>query len=231
MKVCVIGNSHISSLKRALLLPGLSGDHQFTFFGSTRDRMLGLKVRSNVLSSADDDPLRRQMSITSGGEGVIDPSLYDVFLVYGLLLRVPPLDRRWSKAVARATCFDAYFGSVASYVVTLLCSVTKKPVLVGPVPLKASSARQPSISRDWLSDYSIGAQWIAEAVRESGGAGMVAQPPETIGDGWFTKECYSQGAVSLFGEKEVGGGDVLHMNERYGEEYLKSLVMRLKGIC
>lgn len=201
---------------------------ELTFFGSTRDRMRGLVVKEGlIIPLPDDKPLLRQLAIVSEGKVSIDPIEYDAFIVYGLLFRVPALDSRWSEAVSLATCRDAFHSSAASYVVSLVRSVSNsKRILVGPVPLKSPRAARPSIPLDKLTSYESSAAFVAEAVAESG-VEFVPQKAETVGEGWTTKEAYSQGAISLIGGKDVGSGDTLHMNGRFGETCIREFMARL----
>lgn len=230
MKICVVGNSHLAALKNGW--DECKSDYKdidLFFFGSTRDRMLGLSVTNDVIApAADNKALLRQLEIVSGGKTSIRPSEYDAFIVYGLLLRVPPLDYRWSEAVSKLTCSDAYRASVASYVVSLIRAVSDRKILVGPVPLKSSPAKAPHVRSDRLVSYEKSARFLGESVANSG-AQFVRQPSETIGDGWFTKDAYSKGAVSLIGGKNVEAADTLHMNSMFGEKCIHKMIKILTG--
>lgn len=228
MKICVIGNSHLAALRQGWST--CKSDFEgidLTFFGSTRDRMRGLVLAEGLIAPIEGDkPLLRQMTIVSGGKGFIDPSEYDAFIVYGLLFRVPALDYRWSSAVSLATCADAYQASVAHYVVSLVRSVTNKRVLVGAVPLRSARARPPKVPADTMIGYKSCAEFMRKAVVESG-AEFVPQPSVTVGDGWFTRDVYAKGAVSLMSGEDVGSSDTLHMNSKFGELSIRDFLTRL----
>jgi hypothetical protein len=87
-RICVIGNSHVNALKQGWEdIAATCPDHRLTFFASLGDRIGKLELVEGCLVPQD-PALLKNIVFTSGGLDRIVLADYDVYLVYGLQLRL-----------------------------------------------------------------------------------------------------------------------------------------------
>lgn len=225
-KICVIGNSHIASLKLGwdTLKPAFPGI-ELTFFGARARALDGLAVRGDALVAGDKE-LAKALEVTSGGLSRIAAADYDVFLVYGLDFILPRLGAHLSEAVRRACLQDVHAGSLNGKVCAQLRQVTGLPVFVGHNPqLADGSSAEDSLAYEAL----FATPCRVGAARDMA---VVCQPAATLAGGWSTRREFAEGSVRL--DIGKGGadvkhpqGEVKHMNARFGEVYLREFLSAL----
>ena len=163
--------------------------------------------------------------MTSGGSTTIDPTKHDVFVLHGLLFRVPQLDRRWSNAVRRSVCKDAFEASASYRLLQMLRPLTDKPIILSPVPLRSRRRRQ-DLAADFIP-YDATCELMATMI-ESAGIQFMGQPPQTVAPGtWLTGEIFAKGAKALDSNRQIEEKDDVHMNDAFGLALLKGLFARL----
>jgi hypothetical protein len=227
----MIGNSHVGAVKSAWdemeSLQERPADLSITFFASVRDRMARLVERDGVLVGPPGIPqLTRHMEMTSGGIGAIVPGDYDFFVIHALLFRVPQLEEELSSQVCVQACSDAFDASANSTVARLVRSVSDKPIIVTPVPLRSNTRRSDLTSR--FISYANTSNLVAQAIAPD--FVFVGQPAETIGHPWITRERYAKDARALVTGEIVGPDDTIHMNALYGRVYLEALFATLRKV-
>ena len=228
MKICALGNSHLASLK--LGLDGLKERYPnvaVTFFASRGSRLGGLTLEDGRLVTSD-EALAREIAFTSNGLSEIVLQDYDGFLIYGLGLPLPRLDRRLSSAVQSATCRDLFQESLSFKLAHTIRSACAAAIYIDHAPQKADLLKSNHADHglDYLQVFDRMRQVIDLA-----DVHFLAQPEHTLSGAWNTAKEYSVGSTRLdLGDRgsrrphpEI---DMAHMNARFGEVYLEDFFRR-----
>ncbi len=222
MKICVMGSSHLGSLKLGWdevrdQFPDLTLD----FFGSTGGTMRHLRVRGSRLVP-DNADLADNLAFTSGGMRDIDVSAYQAVILYGLVLRMPRLRRGISRAVLQQTIRDSVDKSVTAKLAARVRKVTQGRIWVGPSPMPVALGDQ--FEAGVFHDYDT---LLTEVGRALGGVDvtMLAQPPATLGPDLRTRAQFGVGSVRLLSEpgdrvRAHPDEEVNHMNAQFGRLWL-----------
>ena len=227
IRLCAFGNSHLASLKSGWesLRPS-APDVSVTFFGSRQMGLNGLCVQDGRLVP-DSERLQKDIAFTSGGLTAVDPTDYDVFMIYALSFLPPqlPSDGAFSAGFIEACCNECFETSLAYKLGKRLRSISDKRIIIAHTSLNAGHAEIRA-----LGDYSTIEPCLRKAVAERGFE-FVAQPPVTISERQFTKLEYSVGSRRLDIGDAVSNhlhprSDLEHMNGDYGR-LLMSEVLRL----
>ena len=229
MKICIIGNSHVGALKRAWDAESYPSI-EIVFFAARGARLRDLTVKRKVLVPATRS-LKNALKFTSGGISRIDPKQYDYFLIYGaqavhLLLCK---DSSYSQAVLRDTAKDHVQNTVSFELIKKLRKITDKKIFIGHHPLYAAESLQ---HRDISAEYLDGIDQLNRVAYSELNCEMIAQPPETIVNGYFTDPIYTKGSKRLTVNPAREGklhpeNDKTHMNEKFGKMWLESLFARI----
>ncbi|MCP1470662.1 hypothetical protein J3E64_002350 [Sphingobium sp. OAS761] len=231
MRIAVIGNSHIGSLKRgAAMLPIDEIEHDLVFFGARSHSLRELVVEGRALVPTS-EIVANAIAFTSGGEMKIDVDHYDAFLLYGMEARpfLPPEDHFYSSAVIARTLKDLFEGTLSHATLLKLRAITDKPIYLGHNPMKAAPRTSGSQS---TKPYERGLTMLNDAIYSPMGAALLPQPLETVVNGNASNIIYSQGSKSL----AIGDGhddalhpdmDLNHMNDEFGSMWLRDWFAKL----
>ncbi|MEJ5992463.1 hypothetical protein WG902_20855 [Ramlibacter sp. PS3R-8] len=232
MRICVLGNSHVASLKLGLeKLPG--GRQKFTmeFFASRASAMEGLRLENKRLVPRNEN-LARAISHTSGGKREVVLDDYDAFLVYGLGFRLPVVETQLSAAVQRQACRDTAVGTLNFHLCSLLRQATNKPVYVGHDPQEAEGRKRRAVNRSL--PYGGVYDLTKDALRGED-LRLVQQPRRTFANDWFTRPEFSAGSTRL----DIGDAksnelhkdvDNKHMNGDFGRIWLEESFFPAVGL-
>jgi len=200
MKICVLGNSHVASLKNAWESTSICFDKSevsVTFFAHRRDLMKGLVVTNDNVLKPDNAGLSQALFHTSCGLDHIDPDEYDMFFVYGCGLFINIFDvKKYTSAVLKATAIDAVKNSTSLHLCTELRSVTDKPIYVGHNPLRAKYKTELSSQLD-DENYDRFIKLLQENVFDELNARLLSQPVDTILGGQYTYADYVSNSKRL----------------------------------
>lgn len=234
MKIAAIGNSHIGSLKKAwLMMRDNYPACDITFFAHWADELRSLEVENGCLVPGNSG-LRDAISFTSDGLTSIDPNQFDVFLLYGL--DASPYfhneNRSYSSSVIRRSLNDVFEPALATLLLKRLRSITDKPIFIGHTPLRVKTHED---NRRELIEYNLGLRLLNTERYLLMGAEMIPQPLETIVDGCKTEPQFSIGSrrlsVGSFIDDELHPeSDKSHMNEAFGELWLRQFLVRFKHL-
>lgn len=226
MRLCVLGNSHVASLKLGLeKFPAGQRKVEMVFFASRGVALGALRLEGNRLVPSNEN-LARAIAHTSGGKSEVVLDEYDAFLVYGLGFRLPRVGRQLSSAVRAHVCHDAATQSLNHRICMLLRSGTDKSIHVGHDPQEAAVERNSQPSEN-LSYQAVFEQTKGLLLRDR--LNLVAQPQATFADGWCTLPKFSAGSTRLdIGDEKSNevhkDEDNKHMNGEYGRIWLDSFL-------
>ena len=230
MKICVIGNSHSSCVRKALneFKPRL--DCTLTFFSSSGSNILDSSFKGDSLIPHT-HLLRESWKLTSGGDEVLNFRDFDAVWIVGYPASFNELARR---AIALTKPFSQQFRDAAviesrpgmRHIANYLSSLDY-PVFVTARPNRAVSPRAKSENLGDLYDsYS---SHVGE-IFSSQGMTFLPQPILTLSSMSTTKLEFSRNGVGLGKEirnqeleSKKGDDDVTHMNEHYGLHLLDML--------
>ncbi|MDD5276562.1 MAG: hypothetical protein PHR16_10830 [Methylovulum sp.] len=237
LNICVLGNSHVGSLKFGwdLIKPDYAKIN-ITFFAARADRMRYLSIEKGVLIPTT-PYLKKSITQTSGGFETINLSAFDVCLIYGLKFSFPyklEFDRTshyFSKAVYEHSILDTLSDTLSMQTLKKVRSLSDMPVYIGHNPLTAYS-KNPFLGKK--INYSEFVSCV-NRILIADKATLLAQPEETLIENIYTKTEYKSGAIGM----DVGDGsankpyadkDNLHMNGEFGRIYLESFFKQIPRV-
>ncbi len=229
LKICIIGNSHIATLKRAWDA-GSSHEnqqHKITFFGAVRDKIMGLKADAGALV-ADDFELAKSMEFTSGGISRIDIANYDAVLVFGLCRKVhqpvEAMDPRFSSGLKRQAISGYWEGRNLVRMIRRIPAARTLKVYAGHSPLEA---RANAIARE-AGQYREFIALSNRLVFSKFGATLLPQPAATIVGEVATAQKFSSGSLKLAVQsgtpKAHMDAEICHMNVEFGKLWLRGFL-------
>lgn len=229
MKICVLGNSHVASLKQGWdHISEQYQNHKIAFFASRQTGLAGLKLENGSLVPSTPQ-LLSDILFTSGGIKEVRLNEYDVFVLYGLGLTLPNLDVRLSAQVASQTCVDIINRTLNLRIARLIRSASTSPMYIGHSPQPAVTKN--TIGSTKLLGYKEVFAYMSSAL-DIANTAILCQPAATLANAWHTKGEFSGGSTRL----NVGGtvsdelhptNDNAHMNREFGVLYLESFFQRL----
>jgi len=227
MRLAIIGNSHVGSLKR-----GWDRIHmefapiEITFFAARSDTMRHLELRGHVLVPTNED-LKTSLQFTSQGQAEIDLARFDAILLYCMQARpyfIRRINQAFSVAALRRALRDFTTGRVFFELLKLIRPAFDGPIFIGHGPMVAAERSADDQSVD---AYLRGSECINRLLYGPMDARMITQPLETIVNGCQTDVIYTKGSKRLdvgdqFDGQEHGEDDLFHMNGRFGELWLRN---------
>lgn len=234
LNICVLGNSHVGSLKLGWNLieqdyPGI----KITFFAARACGLEHLTVRKGMLIPSNAH-LKKSLRHTSGGHEAIDLSLFDICLIYGLRFSFPyklEISRTanyFSKAAYECSLHDTIINTLSIQTLKKVRSLSDIPLYIGHNPLTACNQNSFLNKPINYSEFVAGVNRILTADQ----AILLTQPEETITGNIYTKPEYKSGAVCLdVGDKSANqpyaNEDNVHMNDVFGRIYLQNFFGQL----
>ena len=213
MRLCVIGTSHVATLK--LGWAGLAAQHPGvvpTFFAAPLGKLAGLKPEGGRLVSADAET--RALLMASAGFAEVIPAEYDAVLLAGMRLYVPRLDGRMSVALRMATLADAVAGP-AMTLAKRIRRLVPLPIWFAHEPLWADLPRYRRGEGHLVPYAQLLAQMQAGIPLRQ--AVLLAQPPQTISPAQLTPLAFSVETAPVEVVEASGRVfDQVHMNGAFG---------------
>ena len=222
-RICILGNSHVASVKQGWEnigedWPGID----VSFFAQAGNQGLqSVCVDGHHLTSKQ-SKARNSFSLTHGKERM-DIESYDSFLIYGARSRnYWPGNTFYSRSCVETVIDDLTCDTPAQHVLSCLRQVSEVPIFIGHSPLLAAKKiRDRNVSEEYLD----GIQTLNRLHYSKYSAEMVAQPLTTIVNGRNTAPEYSGGVAKL--SSVLGGSDEnsnstdnTHMDGAFGEAWL-----------
>lgn len=237
MKICILSNSHGAAIKAAVdAMSNEALGAEVVIFAAPKHGMGRLVPdASGQVLACDNEGVSNMLRMTSGGLDRIEIGAYDGFILHGLYLIPPRLDRRHSGALAQAAVRDMLALSTAPGLARALVAATKAPVLISPEPLLADQegldipARPSNAPSDPLPYDTI--MDMVEAEFGVPGVHWLRQPGHTMGERLSTLRQYSTESTRLAEENIAHkDGDVRHMNADYGRLVLEAAAARFSDL-
>jgi hypothetical protein len=239
--ICLIGDSHLASLK--LGWDTMQHDCQnmeLTFFGTRNQLMDGLAVSGHALV-ATTDLLRRKFDSTSGGKSEIAGD-YDCYIVNGLGFAAYRVLKLYEQCRAESyaqderqpisdECFhSAFYGclreSRAVRIITCLREITTAPIGLVPMPMRSTSCPYADVEiiEQNGDEASVATAFAAIATRlsEDLNVSLFLQPENTLAAPLRTNAIFSRASLRSAAD-EVVRNDYTHMNGDYGRLVLRKI--------
>lgn len=228
MKLAIIGNSHIGSLKGGWdALSSHYPDVETTFFGARRGGLSFIKAEGEKLVPTE-SWVRDSIRFTSGGREEIVPAEFDSILIYAC--NTPAFflpSRRFYSTQVLTRAIEALKlrqGKNRLYVdlMQLVRPRFAGQLFIGHTPL---SGADPKPTRWSTAPFVRGQKVFNEFLFLPAGASLISQPVETIVNGKFTDTKYSRGSTRLAVGDRLDGRvhdstDKVHMNDEFGTLWL-----------
>lgn len=232
MKFCIVGNSHISCLKKAV--DEFHFNDKFEFFGSYAESVSDIVCKDNRIL-AKSDLVRKSWMVTSGKE-FIDIDDYDVILFHGLSGRLRNLNN-----ILMASN-DLSLGLVEESLVFSTDTIDK---VLDTIPeaffSKIVISSRPNERKAMFSESNINSpeeflskyNFVVDSsilAHSRFGLRYLPQPYETLSDIKLTQNVFGKGSVglgkapSVDGYKATSEEDTKHMNSSYGNIVVNKLI-------
>lgn len=228
IRLCVIGNSHVASLKKAW--DELASDHpevQLTFFACRGWHLFKLFAEEGSLRCKG-EALKQILAFTSGGASEVRVDDYDRFLIYGSDARpyFTAPSEVYSRAAVMQSVYDSVGGTLAYYLLRQLRLLTDKPIYVGHCPLLGAESVRSRVTPQTFID---GVEFVNRVFYSALNAELVPQPIETIVNGMSTDPVYTRGATKLavgdaLDDVTQPDTDRSHMNGEFGALWLQQFL-------
>lgn len=230
MKLAVLGNSHIGSIKKGWgSIAETYSDTELTFFGHRGRRIEGMQAKGGLLAPVNKD-VEDAIKFTSGGPAALDPGAYDAILLYGTEawpFFLEPARFYSQKALVQAVK-DLFDNSLSVLLLDRLRTITSMPIYVGLEPCLAAAPEDHAADKECTgdtSDYEAGFAYLKATIFEPRDAILVGQPLDTIVNRRKTSAQFSKGTQRLsVGDKYDGvlhpKTDDIHMNGAFGALWL-----------
>ena len=251
LKVCVVGNSHITALKRYWSKVSHADFWNPTFFGANTISLKGLKSRNGILA-ASGKSCKNSFSRTANGLDHIVVENYDCFYLSGTLSgsnlakMVYQIDQCHADGMPLTSQFiqdlalEFYQGSLLQRLGETFRSATDKPIFAsaGPLPsekisnskggLRIESGR--TLAYQKLLDYFE--QTISSLAAESG-VQYIEYPRASRAEVLFNTHNVMIGSQALSGKtnKELPQHDLIHGNAEYGKLVFDQIVKLMPRNC
>lgn len=229
IKICIMGNSHVGSLKRGW--DNISSEHpekEVIFFAHRANGLSGLISKDEKLVP-DNEDLAKALKFTSGGKQEIEPEAYDIFLIYalGLTINFAQSGRFYSKAVIKKSLNDFVESTLSFQLLKRLRDVTNKKIFIGHTPFEAAAPLLPDTKP---ADYVGKVKLMNDIIYYPLDCELVLQPLSTIVNGNNTHHDFSKNSMRLsvgdhFDNEYHPEDDNFHMNDKFGEIWLKEFIM------
>lgn len=230
--VCIIGNSHIGSLKRGWNFLDTRDRTTFsvTFFGHRANRLDNLQPSGNSLVPTNED-LRNSLVFTSGGKDTITPSEYDIILLYGMSADpwILPSNSFYSSSALKRAADDITREKLSINTLLKIRSIYSGEIYVGHDPLPAMIKS----NNDTTDSYTNGIVALNRIIYSELNSEIMGQPLETIVNGLNTEIIHSSGsrrlAVDVVRDDEHHpDDDNIHMNDNFGAIWLQHFFAALR---
>jgi len=231
MKICIIGNSHIASLKLAIRRRVYADtESTFTFWGTPGDSFNKITYADRCLTTPE---VAMVMEVSDNQYMALPIDDFDALAFHGnelcpsLImesLRMFSSDLRSYSFQFLSAGLDRHLATFhAINLATMVARDFAGPVIVSPTPLISETP-------GWLNhrtfdddEYSYLCSILTDLLRKRSLL-FAPQPKRTISRAKYTRAKYERGAVELLGLKNKGFRDYLHMNASYGKLVLQEIV-------
>ena len=234
MKIAILGNSHVGALRRGW--DNIKNDHsdiELTFFAAARDTLNSLELEDTSLVTKVPKTIK-VLQLTSGGKDRIEIPEYDAYLVYSMRSR--PVFLGKSEPVSEDFLSEYYKEKTFFNIISKIRQITDKKIYLGHDPLLAKSYEeiesQLGVDTDTEGEqmYNKAMCFVQDTVEELGNVELIRQPKTTMVRNCATIMEYTQGSERLRVDSNTknldnafhSDNDRTHMNNSYGEIYLKN---------
>ena len=224
MKIGIIGNSHIGSLKSAYVQQQLSGA-DVTFWAATgRAFELLDVVEDRIVSPLPDYSL----AVSEGRCREFDPKTFDAVICYGCAINLPRITGQLAREIFMQRGLSSRFRELALNdslqnwwsnlaFVRIVGTITKQaPItLMYTAPMNAVGGK-PYDNADAATNTLHALREFIRIKCEELGIVYRHQPEETLDGLLYTRSQYAVGSMKPIGSTPYPEDDFVHMNAEYG---------------
>lgn len=236
MNILIIGNSHVGALK--LAWNDIKSDYQETeiVFCAAPGNYLGdILINDGYISAPIEKKIGQMIKHISGSNN-IEILTFDVFIFYGLGYTFKPTEEYFlSASFLKDVIFNRFQKSLNYNLLTKIRKYAKlnSDFICLHTPLISNEIFKPEMSI--ASSYekiinSIHSFFPSEKIS------FFIQPESTRINDWFTKTEFTKNSLGLAINtpdhlaKPHSDDDVIHMNKKFGDIYIRSLINSLKSL-
>ncbi|TVU91625.1 hypothetical protein [Vreelandella titanicae] len=234
-KICILGNSHVGSLKRAwdeLKQSSVGKDFEITFFAERGDLLKSLTANNKMLVT-DNMRVKQSLEFTSGGFSHVNTNEYDIFLIYGSQLLPFWLydDAFYSLEFIERSIQEHLEGSQAEHLLTELRKATNKEIFLGHDPMLTQKS---SCAQYTVNNYNVGMEKLNSYLAKNYNAKAIKQSEITLENKNICKTdiAYLKNsrrlAIGFNNDNEIHPKDDLqHMNDDFGSIWISNFFEKL----
>lgn len=256
MNLCVLGNSHLASMKSGWdLIEQQYGDMALTFFGAPKAMMDDLELDGNALVPGN-DKLKSKLKMFSGGFETIDLNAYDAFVINGLqfgprrlaqlyrthrslsfewrepLKELSPMSSREDSVtmISERLFNDALIAgltdTMAMRIIEMIRDVTEKPIYLVSAPFFSELAME---TGDW--DVGLGAgdiEQLAQRYRKFARHACPVHVSLVLTPNRLVRHGFFTAKEYAVEPRSDGFQDLVHTNAEYGAAMLRSVFATIR---
>lgn len=242
-RLCVFGDSHIGSLRKALDA-GLikSAGFEIEFWGATGPQFRQIDIIDGVVRPTSPQAAEMVAQVNGQGREALEPGDFDIYLFFGARLRMadfmPPYLQRLrdpqngiSAAVLQAGARGFLADRRMARIARNFGTSGKSRVFFAPAPLWTWGIQDNAAAQKLADDYPLAVDagktdrdmiWaVFQQIFEPDGVTLLRQPEETVTRGIFTDPKYAV-------EGAQDSGDIGHKSAEYAALVFKSFLKAAK---
>ncbi len=229
-RICVVGDSHLGALKRAVDAGAVANEgYEVEFYGAPGPYFRGLRLVKGQIRP-DKFALDVVRMVTQNGRTVLDPGDFDAILFYGARLASAHFMREFlhrkhapedyaSHAVRAAVLSHLIQSARFARIAFAFAADEKTQVFYASAPFPTQGVNVPLLAETPMAAQATvqdrDALWQEiEAIFAKENVVFLRQPEETVVDGALTQSAYGV-------EEAQAKDDAWHKNSAYGETVLQ----------
>lgn len=242
MKICIVGNSHLAAIKKAVDTGAFKEKGiEIEFFGAHGRNFKTLQFKDGIISGPK--KISEELLLVSGNKrSTLDPTEFDAIVVYGgslylkeLMTSIHKLTIHGNRYFSETFLDEGIAGWLQAQLAFQIAKSTsalglRTLLLPRPIPARRLSPEERrGRTRRGTTEYREALFVRVEEIAQSLGIEWLMQPRETLTpDLRYTKTEYSTGSTRLVDEtRGHGDADVNHMNASFGVLMVDAIIRRL----
>lgn len=231
MRVMLFGDSHLAAVRNGLDQFAAPEEIEFEFWGTPGHRFRHISWRDGKIVPDDAETAAAFSRFNQSGLCELDPAQFDAVVFVGARIRpgavIPDLlnhvahpTRHLTREYMRQVLAEHYLNHSTYQMARAMAATRKTRVLMNMVSFetlgKTGRPRAYKVARQASSEH-VALMWdLTRQILDGHGITFVAQPVETVVEGYYTKPEYG-----------LAGKDAVHKNPAYGAMILREIIRTL----